>query len=404
MKLSSNMALLRPSGTTAYFSRVRDLVHEGQDIVSLATGELHFATPEHVARAGMAAISEGHTKYTLSSGIRDLRTAIARFVSETHGLRFAPDQVVVASGSKQALFNALYAISGPGGEVIIPSPYYPSYPEQVKMAGAVPVLLPTRPEDGFQIDEPALRAAITDRSRAVIVNSPHNPTGAVCSESALRAVAAVARERGLWVITDDIYEAIVYPPAESYRLLRLAPDLADQVIIVSGFSKSYAMTGWRIGYAVGPRKVIEAMTLVQSHVTNNASSISQHAALAALEEPDFFRKDLVIRLQTQRDRALAALRAIPGITCPNADGAFYLFPDISGLLGGKVGDRPMMTSADLALFLLERHGVAVVPGSAFWAENHLRISYAAAEHRLVEGLRRLGEGVAQLRPRVRNGN
>lgn len=391
------MSSLRPSGTMAYFTRVRDLVRSGRDIISLATGELHTATPEHVSRAGVRAIREGFTKYTLNPGLRELRNAIARRVSETHGVRYSFDQAIVSSGSKQALFNTMYAACGPGDEVLVPSPYYPSYPEQVKMAGATPVLVPTTRDTGFQLDEGLLRSHVTERTRVIIINSPNNPTGAVYNSRSLAAVAKIARETGCWIISDDIYEAIVYPPAVSGSILQLAPDLADRVIIVSGFSKSYAMTGWRIGYAVGPKELIDAAALVQSHVTNNASTISQYAALTALEEPSDFRTQLVEQLARQRDKTTALLRSIPGIVCPAAEGAFYLFPDITALLGGTAGERPIRTSSDLALHLLEEHEVAVVPGSAFGTEGHLRVSYATAESRLTEGLRRMQRGLEQIR-------
>ncbi len=397
MKLSANMTNMRPSGTMAYFARVRELVQAGRNIISLATGELHSPTPEQICRAGIRAIREGHTKYTLNPGLRDLRGAIARTVSAAQGIRYAFDQVIVSNGSKQSLFNALYAACGPGDEVIVMSPYYPSYPEQVRMAGATPVLVPTRRGQGYQIDEALLRSQISERTRAIVINSPNNPTGMVYDEKSLQAVAQMARETECWVISDDIYEAIVYPPAQMRYILRVAPDLADRVVIVSGFSKSYAMTGWRVGYAVGPKGIVDAMALVQSHVTNNASSVSQHAALAALEEGSDFRAKVVVQLQMQRDTAHEVLTGVAGVECPLGEGAFYLFPDVSGVLGGMAGEREIRTSSDLALYLLEEHEVAVVPGSAFGLESCIRISYATVDSRLNEGLRRLQTGLEQIR-------
>lgn len=392
MRMSENIKRLEVSGTMAWFARVRELVQSGRDIVSLATGELDSPTPQFIAEAGIAAIRGGQTRYTLNSGTLDLRQAIAARMQRDLAVPCEAANVLVSNGSKQALFNALYALCGPGDEVIIFSPYYPSYPSQVLMSGATPVIVPLRAENGWQISPEMLAGYLTPRTKAIIINSPANPTGAILNDDSLRAVAEAAGRSDCWIIADQIYERIVYAPQKPRSIVEVSPESRDRTVIVSGLSKSFAMTGWRIGYAVGPRPVIEGAALVQSHTTNNACSISQQAALAALTEETDFGRRLLIGLKERRDMAREAVESIPMVRCGQSEGAFYLFPDVRELLrSGRAGGSSDSTA--LATCLLEEHGVAVVPGAAFGTEGFLRISYAVDRGNLAEGCRRFRKGL-----------
>jgi len=379
----------------AYFARVQELLAEGRDIVSLATGELDMPTPAHVAAAGIAAIRDGHTRYTANNGTVELRRAIGQYLAQSQQLAYEPNEVLVSNGSKQALFNVLFALCGPGDDVIIFSPCYPSYSEQVAMTGARPVIVSTRPDD-YQIDPEALRCAMTGRTRCIIVNSPNNPTGAVYTEESLQAIAQAAADHDCRIISDEIYEQIVYAPAAHRSIATVSTETAARTVVVGGVSKSYAMTGWRLGYAAGPKDIIDAAGLVQSHTTNNACSISQMAALTALTTESDFHRTLLTEFVQKRERALTAVRSIQGVTCPAADGAFYLFPNVAGLLKRQIGESTLDSSEALAHRLLEKHGVAVVPGSAFGAEGCLRLSYAVSPERLDEGCRRLTRALVTL--------
>ena len=392
MRMSENIERLEVSGTMAWFARVRELVQSGRDIVSLATGELDSPTPQFIAEAGIAAIRGGQTRYTLNSGTLELRHAIAARMQRDFAVPCEAANVLVSNGSKQALFNVLYALCGPGDEVVIFSPYYPSYPSQVRMSGATPIVVPLAAESGWQISPEMLAEHVTPRTRAIIINSPANPTGALLNDDSLRAVADAAGRSDCWIVTDEIYERIVYPPQKPRSILQVSPESRDRTVFVSGLSKSFAMTGWRIGYAVGPLPVIEGAALVQSHTTNNACSISQHAALAALTEETNFSRQLLIGLQERRDMVRETVESIPLVRCDRGEGAFYLFPDVRELLrSGRAGGSGDSTA--LATYLLEEHGVAVVPGSAFGTDGFLRISYAVDRGNLEEGCRRFIEGL-----------
>ncbi len=376
----------------AYFARIAELRREGRDIISLATGELDNDTPERVAKAGKLAIDNGHTRYTMNNGTPELREVIAKHYSKQHGVTYTPDQVVVTNGAKQAIYNLLFSLGERGQEIVVIAPYYPSYPQQVTMIGARPAIVPTRAENNYQVDPDRLRAAITDHTSVIIINTPNNPTGCVYNQASLDAIAEVALEHNCWIIADDIYEAITYAPAEHVNILQHRPDLADRVVTVSGLSKSYAMTGWRIGYALGPASIIEAAALVQSHTTNNACSISQHAALAAISHKSDFPEKIAAELLPRRDTALDALRMIDGVTCPRADGAFYLFPDFAPAIDAA-GNSKIQTTEQLALHLIEHHSVALIPGEAFGAPGRLRLSYATDTRKLEKGLQRLREAM-----------
>ena len=381
-RLSARAQSLKPSATVAVTSRALELQRQGLDVISMSVGEPDFDTPPHVRAAAIAAIEEGKTKYTPVSGIPELREAISAKFRRENGLDYAPGAVTVTSGGKQALFNAFFALLNPGDEVLIPAPYWVSYPEMVALTGAVPVAVPCTPDSGFQLDPDALAAAVTPRTRMVVLNSPGNPTGAVFPSETLRAVADLAVRHGLTIVTDEIYEHLVYE-AEQVSIGTYAP---EHTLTINGASKAYAMTGWRIGYAGGPREVIAAMNALQSQSTSNASSVSQYAALAALEQHEDTARFIAVAraaYRERRDRLVAGLNAL-GLPTPTPQGAFYVLADTRALHPDEL---------EAARIILNEAQVAVVPGTDFAAPGQVRLSYATSLENIEEVLRRL-EGVA----------
>ncbi|MGX9686218.1 pyridoxal phosphate-dependent aminotransferase [Deinococcus wulumuqiensis] len=377
-RLSARAQSLKPSATVAVTSRALELRRQGADIISMSVGEPDFDTPPHVRAAAIAAIEAGHTRYTPVGGIPELRSAVSAKFRRENGLAYAPDAVTVTSGGKQALFNALFALLGPGDEVLIPAPYWVSYPEMVALTGAVPVAVPTTPESGFQLDPERLAAAVTPRTRMVILNSPGNPTGAVFPPETLRAVADLAQRCGLVVVTDEIYEHLVYD-AEQVSIGTYAP---EHTLTINGASKAYAMTGWRIGYAGGPKHVIAAMNALQSQSTSNASSVSQYAALAALEGHEDTARFIAIAraaYRERRDRIVAGLNAL-GLPTPTPQGAFYVMADTRAVHPDEL---------QAARIILDEAQVAAVPGTDFGAPGQVRLSYATSMENIEEVLRRL---------------
>ncbi|MCP3144479.1 pyridoxal phosphate-dependent aminotransferase [Pyxidicoccus xibeiensis] len=396
MKLARRVQAIKPSPTLALNSRAKALAAQGVDVVVLAAGEPDFDTPDYVKQAAVDAIRAGFTKYTATNGIPELREAICRKLERDNALRFTPDQVLVTSGGKQALYNLCQAVLDEGDEVIIFAPYWVSYPDMVRLAGATPVIVNTREEDGFAPDPDAIRRALTPRTRAVIINSPGNPTGAVYSRAALEGIAEVLRPHDCLIITDDIYEKLLYTN-ERLGISDVAPDLVPRLVVINALSKSHAMTGWRMGYAAGPRPLVAAMQLVQDQSTSNASSIGQKAALAALEGP----ADTVIQMakeyHARRDLFVGGLNTLDGIRCRMPEGAFYAFADVRGLYGRTFKDKPVTGSMQLSEILLDEFRVAAVPGDPFGAEGYIRMSFATSRQVLQKGLVRLGELVQALR-------
>lgn len=392
MKLSPNVAGLNESGTFALFDRIAQLRARGEDIVSLAIGEPHTDTPDVARSAGIRAIVDGKTRYTANSGIIELRTALKERLGRLYDWHPATDQILVSNGTKQALYCVLTSLCGPGDEVLVIQPYYPSYLSMIRLAGAEPVFASTRAENGFQIERRTLDEALTSRTRGIILNSPNNPTGAVYTSGSLKAVAEFVRTNDLWLISDEIYEHLVYPPAAHLSPVGHDPVLRDRAVLIAGFSKGFAMTGWRVGCAVGPIELIRAAGLVQMHSTGNVCSISQHAALGALEAETTYSLYLREQYRTRRDELLGVLATVPGLATPPADGAFYLFPSVAKFFGATARDRVIRRPSDLALFLLEEVGLAVVPGEVFGDDHAVRISYATDEASLREGCRRLRRG------------
>ena len=397
--LSATLDRVKPSPTIAVTQLAAELKAQGRDVIGLGAGEPDFPTPEHIREAAKRAIDEGKTKYTAVDGIPELKRAIAAKFKRDNGLDYAPAEITVGTGGKQVLYNALMATLNPGDEVIIPAPYWVSYPDMVKLAGGEPVVVETTLEDGFRMTPEALEAAITPRSKWLIFNSPSNPTGAGYDRAALTALMEVVeRHPHVWVLTDDMYEHIAFPGFEFVTPVQVAPGLRDRTLTVNGVSKAYAMTGWRIGYAGGPERLIAAMRKIQSQSTSNPCSVSQWAAVAALEGPQDYIATSGEAFLRRRDLVVAGLNACPGLDCPTPEGAFYVYPSCAGLIGKtSKGGAVLSDDEAVARALLEEEGVAVVFGSAFGLSPFFRISYATSDEVLTEAIariRRFCEGCA----------
>ena len=395
--VARRLSAVKPSATVAVAQRARELKAQGIDVLSFSVGEPDFDTPAHIREAAKRAIDAGATRYTAARGILELRQAICDASSERRsGVSYDPSEVVVSVGAKHTLFNLALALYDPGDEILIPAPYWVSYPEQVRLAGADPVIVETTEADGFRMTPDALRSALTARTKALLLCSPSNPTGAAYTAEQLRALADVAVERDLWVIVDEIYGQLVYGGFQQKSIVEVAPELKDRIIIVDGVSKTFAMTGWRIGWMLGPEQVAKACDKIQGQATTNPSSVAQHAALAALRGPWEPMEAMRQAFEARRSIILDGLNAIEGIRCRVPEGAFYAFANVQALLG-KVGAGKMLESdLDLAGYLLEEARCAVVPGTAFGAPGFVRISYAASNDMIREGLSRIGEAVAKL--------
>jgi aspartate aminotransferase len=387
--LSKMATAVQPSATLAAAAKARQLKAEGIRIYDFSLGEPDFPTPEHIAAAAAEAMRKGHTHYTPAAGIPELRAAVARCYQKRYGLRYAPEQVLITSGAKHSIHNALSAMVGPGDEVLIPTPYWLSYSDLVTMTGATFRLVPTRREDVFKMSPAHLRAALTPRSRALILNSPANPTGTVYDRAELEALADVVLESDLAVVSDEIYEQLIFDDAQPTCFAALRPALPERTITVSGASKSYAMTGWRMGWALGPRKVIDAMGNIQSQQTGCPCSISQYAALAAVEGDQACVERMRKEFEARRDLVCGRLQQMPGLQLGRPGGAFYAFFDVSAHFGRALGDRPVRDSESFCQAALAGAHVNLVPGSAFGAEGYVRLSFAAARDELQAGLDRL---------------
>ncbi|MCC5989149.1 MAG: pyridoxal phosphate-dependent aminotransferase [Pararhodobacter sp.] len=396
--LSDTLARVKPSATIAVTNKARELKAAGRDVIGLGAGEPDFDTPEHIREAAKRAIDAGHTRYTAVDGIPELKEAICAKFRRDNALEYKPSQITVSTGGKQVLYNALVATLNPGDEVIIPAPYWVSYPDMVLMAGGTPVIVPAGIETHFKLTPESLEAAITPRTKWFIFNSPSNPTGAGYTEAELRALTDVLmRHPHVWVMSDDMYEHLVFDDFIFTTPAQVEPGLYERTLTCNGVSKAYAMTGWRIGYAGGPEELIRAMAKVQSQSTSNPCSVSQHAALAALNGPHEFLAGFRAAFQRRRDMVVAALNAAPGISCPVPEGAFYVYPEISGCLGKtSPGGAKIDSDEAFATALLEEEGVAVVFGAAFGMSPCFRVSYATADAVLEEAcarIRRFCEGL-----------
>jgi aspartate aminotransferase len=395
---AERLARIKPSPTIAVTNLARELKAQGRDVIGLGAGEPDFDTPDHVKEAAIAAIRAGDTKYTAVDGTPALKAAIARKFERDNGLTYAPEQITVASGGKQVLYNAFTATLDPGDEVVIPAPYWVSYPDMVLLAGGEPVFVTCPEQTGFKLRPDDLETAITPRTKWVVLNSPNNPTGAAYSRAELAELCAVLeRHDHVAVLTDDMYEHLVYDDFTFTTPAQVAPALYDRTLTMNGVSKAYAMTGWRIGYAGGPVELIKAMAKVQSQSTSNPSSISQAAAVAALDGPQGFIAERNAVFKQRRDLVADRLDAVPGLRCRRPEGAFYVYPSCAGVIGKRTADgRGLASSADFARYLLESEGVAVVHGSAFGLDPCFRISYATATELLEEACTRIERACAAL--------
>ncbi len=396
---SAALDRIQPSATVAMTGRVNALKAEGVDVIGLAAGEPDFDTPDFVKDAAIEAIRKGKTKYTTVDGTAELKAAISAKFKRENGLDYTPAQVTVNVGGKQTLFNALVATLDPGDEVVIPAPYWVSYPDIVQFCGATPVFVSAGAAQGYKITPAQLDAAITAKTRWLILNSPSNPTGAGYTRAELIELGAVLeRHPHVWVMTDDIYEHITYDGFEFATIAQLVPSLYERTLTVNGCSKAYAMTGWRIGYAGGPAWLIKAMGKLQSQSTSNPCSIAQAAAVAALNGPQDFLAERAAAFQRRRDMVVARLNAIPGVDCPTPEGAFYVYPDVSGLIG-RTTPAGLRIADDEALvgYLLDTAKVAAVQGAAFGLSPAFRVSYATSDDLLAKACDRIEEACAALR-------
>ena len=394
LRPARRMASLEPSATLAMAARASAMAAAGVDVIDLSVGEPDFPTPEHICRAAEAAIRSGKTKYTPAAGIPALRQAVADDYTRRSGLATKPAQVVVSNGAKHSLHNVFTALLDEGDEVIVPTPYWVSYAELVKLAGGRPVLLETRIEDDFKLRPEALRAAITPRTRMLLLCSPSNPTGVVYDPGELAALADVAIDADLSVVADEIYDQLVFDGRKSPSFPTLRPGLAERTVVVAGVSKTYSMTGWRIGWTICPEPLAKAIANLQSQETSNPCSVSQHAAVAALTGPQECVAEMRAAFQRRRDLVAGRLKAMPGVRLPDIGGAFYAFFDIRPSLE-RARARGLGTSLAWCEALLEQEHVALVAGSAFGAEGHVRMSFAASEEKLTDGLARIARFLEQ---------
>jgi aspartate aminotransferase len=396
MFISQRAQRTSPSPTLAITAKARKMREEGIDVLSLGAGEPDFDTPEFIKEAAVTALREGFTKYTPTAGIEPLRKAICDKLWRDNGLKYEPNQIIVTCGGKHALYNAFQVICDPGDEVIIPAPYWVSYPEMVKLADGVPVFVYADESTGFVPTIDAIREKISARTRAIVVNSPCNPTGAVFHRQRLKEIAALALRHDLYIVSDEIYEKMVYDGHEHVSIASLGEEVKKRTILVNGMSKAYSMTGWRIGYAAAERELIAAMTRIQDQSTSNPTSIAQKAALAALQAPEDTVKRMVAAFAERRRAIVDGLNRIPGFRCAEPGGAFYAFPNVSALYGKRWGDRVINNSDAFAEYLLEVARVAVVPGSGFGADENIRLSYACSLDTIRNGLARIADAVQAL--------
>jgi aspartate aminotransferase len=404
VKLASRLDPIKPSITLAVTAKAGRLKAEGVDVVSFGAGEPDFDTPAHIKDAARAALADAKgavAKYTEVGGTLAVRKAIAAELARAHRCAIEPDNVLVSCGAKHSLYNIFMALIDPGDEVIIPAPYWVSYPDMVMLAGGRPVIVPTRADDDFAVSAAQVAAAVTAKTRAIVLNNPSNPTGAVYSEKQIEALAKIVVERDLLVISDDIYRSLVYGDAKYYSIAALGTELADRTLLVDGVSKTYAMTGWRIGYTACTAKlapIIKAMAKIQGQSTSNPTHLAQVATLAALTGPQDCVETMRRAFDERRVEMVKLLRAIPGVTCREPKGAFYAFPDLSSFVGKHVPDgTPIATDVALCDFLLDAGKVAVVPGSGFGAPGHVRLSYACAMDNIRDGIARIAKTLATLR-------
>jgi len=397
-KLASRLDPIKPSITLAVTAKAAKLKADGLDVVSFGAGEPDFDTPDHIKAAARESLDKGVGKYTDVAGILPLRKAIAAELSAVHKTSITPDQILVSTGAKHSLYNLFMALIDPGDEVLIPAPYWVSYPDMVMLAGGRPIILETRAEDDFAVTAAQVEEAITPRTRAIVLNNPSNPTGAVYTKAQIEALAEVCVKHHLLIISDDIYRQLVYGDAQYHSIAAVSPQVAERTVLVDGVSKTYAMTGWRIGYTAGPLPLIKAMSKIQGQSTSNPTHISQIATLAALTGPQDCVATMRKAFDERRQEMVKLLRAIPGVSCREPKGAFYAFPDVSAFVGKKTPEGSILDDdVQLCDWLVEVHKVAIVPGSGFGAPGFVRLSYATSMKNIQEGVSRIARAFATLK-------
>lgn len=397
LQISNRCRSISPSPTLVIDSKAKAMKKKGIDVVGFGAGEPDFDTPEYIRNAAKAALDNGMTRYTPSSGTLELRTAICEKLKRDNGLEYEPDQIVVSNGAKHSLFNICQTILDPGDEVIIPEPFWVSYPELVQIAGGVPVMVHGHEENDFLVSADDMKPYITPRTKAIILNSPNNPNGCVWPREMLEDIARLAVENQLFVISDEIYEKLVYDGEKHVSIASLGEEIKAQTFVVNGFSKAYAMTGWRLGYCAGPTNVMKAVGALQSHATSNPNSIAQYAGYVALSGGDDIIAAMVAEFDRRRKHIVSRINAIPGLSCRMPKGAFYVMMNISELIGAAQGDKVIRSSTDFAELLLENAKVAVVPGLGFGSDMHVRLSYATSMENIDRGLDRIAQFVGSLR-------
>ncbi|MFZ5996697.1 MAG: pyridoxal phosphate-dependent aminotransferase [Nitrospirota bacterium] len=395
--LSERSQRIKPSPTLAMDAKAKGMKAQGIDVVNFGVGEPDFDTPDHVKEAALKAIRDGFTKYTPVGGIDELKEAVVNKFKADNDLDYTKEEVLVSCGAKHSLYNIAQALFNPGDEIIIPAPYWVSYPDQALLNDATPVFVATHEKDNFMVRPQELEAKITKKTKALVLNSPSNPTGLTYSRGALEALAEIALRHNLYVISDEIYEKLVYDGTRHVSIASLSKEMKDKTIVVNGLSKSHAMTGWRIGYAAGPKDIIKAMTNIQSQSTSNPTSIAQKAAVAALTGPQDFISVMRTEFDKRRKFLVEGLNAISGVCCLNPNGAFYAFPNVSAFYGKKAGSRQINASLDMAMYLLEEAQVALVHGAAFGDDRYIRISYATSMENIKKGLERIKGALASLK-------
>lgn len=395
MNLSRKGLSISPSATLAIDSKAKKLKAEGIDVVGFGAGEPDFDTPVHIKKAAIAAIEAGFTKYTPASGTMTLKEAICAKFKKDNGLDYAPANIVISNGAKHSLVNVFQAICNPGDEVIIPAPFWVSYPEMVKLADGVPVIVYTTEEQGFKFTVDQIRQAVTAKTKAIILNSPSNPTGMVYTREELAELADLAVEKGFYVVSDEIYEKLIYDGKTHVSIASINEKIKAQTIIVNGVSKTYAMTGWRIGYTASTPEIAKIMSNVQSHATSNPNSIAQKAAEAAISGPQDMVATMVAAFASRRDYMVKRINSMPGLSCVNPNGAFYVMMNISQLMGKELAGLKIQSSDDFANVLLEKANVALVPGSGFGIDTHVRLSYATSQENITKGLDRIEQFLKQ---------
>ena len=396
--VADRLSVIQPSPTVAMNSIAMEMAAAGEDVIGLAVGEPDFDTPDHIKEAGIKAIRDGDTKYTAPDGRPELKSAICRKLKRENGLEYVNSQITIGNGGKHVLYNALMASVNPGDEVIIPAPYWTSYPDMVLLAEGTPVIVQCPLEQGFKLKGSDLEAAITSKTKWVILNSPSNPSGAAYTWDEMKEITDVlVRHPHVWVMTDDMYEHIVYDSFQFCTPAQVEPKLYDRTLTVNGVSKAYAMTGWRIGYAAGAKELIDAIRKVQSQSTTNPSSISQTAAVEALDGQQNYRAEWIESFQRRRDLVANGINEAEGLTCNTPEGAFYVYPSCAGVIGKKTPDGKVIeTDDDFAFYLLESEKVVVVPGSAFGLSPNFRISYATSDEKLKDACSRIQRACAAL--------